>query len=66
TQTDLVQLVACLNDILKTDLSPIFEPERRGDVKHSLASLSKITNRFGFKPIVDFQEGLKRTVSYEK
>lgn len=63
TQTDLVQLVECLNKILGTNLPPVFEPERKGDVKHSLASLCKINTVFGYQPVVDFHEGLERTVS---
>jgi UDP-glucose 4-epimerase len=39
-------------------------PERGGDIKHSLADISKIEDALGYKPIVDFEEGLKRTVDW--
>jgi len=43
-----------------------YGPERGGDVKHSLADLSRITQHLGYKPIVDFEEGLRRTVEWYK
>jgi UDP-glucose 4-epimerase len=43
---------------------PKYGPERGGDIKHSLADISKIEDALGFKPIVDFEEGLKRTVEW--
>lgn len=41
-----------------------YAPERSGDVKHSLADLSRIENHLGYKPTVDFEEGLRRTVDW--
>ena len=41
-----------------------YEPERAGDVKHSLADLSRIQKHLGYKPTVDFEEGLRRTVDW--
>lgn len=61
---DLNQLVHALNIILKKDLKPVYEQERAGDVKHSLASLTKIMKVLNYKPLVDFQEGLRRTVEF--
>ncbi len=40
------------------------EPERKGDIKHSLADISAAQSAMGYKPTVDFAEGLKRTVSW--
>lgn len=39
-------------------------PERAGDVKHSLADLSRSEKHLGYKPQVDFEEGLRRTVDW--
>ena len=41
-----------------------YEPERAGDVKHSLADLSRIEKALGYKPLVNFEEGLRRTVEW--
>lgn len=38
--------------------------ERTGDVKHSLADIAAAQKALGYKPTVDFQEGLRRTVDW--
>ena len=39
-------------------------PERGGDVKHSLADISLAQRHLGYKPLVSFEEGLRRTVEW--
>lgn len=39
-------------------------PERGGDIKHSLADISKAEAGLGYKPLVDFEQGLQRTVEW--
>ena len=41
-----------------------YAPERAGDVKHSLADLTLAQKHLGYKPIVNFEEGLRRTVAW--
>ena len=43
---------------------PMYGPERRGDVKHSLADISRAKTMLGYEPSVDFEEGLRRTVAW--
>jgi UDP-glucose 4-epimerase len=43
---------------------PKYGPERGGDVKHSLADISKAQAGLGYKPKVDFEEGLRGTVEW--
>lgn len=43
---------------------PKYGPERGGDIKHSLADISKAEAGLGYKPKVDFEEGLRRTVDW--
>ena len=43
---------------------PKYGPERGGDIKHSLADISKAEAALGYKPKVDFEEGLRRTVEW--
>jgi UDP-glucose 4-epimerase len=43
---------------------PKYGPERGGDIKHSLADISKAEAALGYKPKVDFEEGLRRTVDW--
>lgn len=44
--------------------SAIHSPERSGDIKHSLADISLAEKHLGYKPEVDFEEGLLRTVKW--
>jgi UDP-N-acetylglucosamine/UDP-N-acetyl-alpha-D-glucosaminouronate 4-epimerase len=39
-------------------------PERTGDVKHSLADISRANQYLGYTPKVHFEEGLKKTVEW--
>ena len=41
-----------------------YGPGRAGDVKHSLADISKAEKLLGYKPLVHFEEGLKKTVEW--
>jgi UDP-N-acetylglucosamine/UDP-N-acetyl-alpha-D-glucosaminouronate 4-epimerase len=43
---------------------PIYAPERGGDIKHSLADISKAEGTLGYRTKVDFEEGLQRTVEW--
>jgi len=43
-----------------------YEPERAGDVKHSLADMSQSEKHLSYKPTVDFEEGLRRTIEWYK
>src|SRR5580692_621019 len=43
---------------------PKFGPERGGDIKHSLADISKAKAELAYEPKVDFEEGLRRTVEW--
>lgn len=46
------------------DIPVINGPERVGDIKHSLASIEKINRVLGYRPVVQFEEGIKRTISW--
>jgi len=43
---------------------PIHGPERGGDIKHSLADISKAEAALGYEPMVNFEDGLRRTVEW--
>jgi nucleoside-diphosphate-sugar epimerase len=43
---------------------PSYGPERGGDIKHSLADISRVEAALGYQPTVDFEEGLRRTVEW--
>jgi len=43
---------------------PKYGPERGGDIKHSLADISKAEAALSYKPKMHFEEGLRRTVEW--
>lgn len=43
---------------------PAYAPPRSGDVRDSLADINLASELLGYKPTVDFREGLKRTVEW--
>jgi nucleoside-diphosphate-sugar epimerase len=43
---------------------PKYGPERQGDIRHSLADISKAEAGLGYRTTVDFDEGLGRTVEW--
>jgi len=62
----LLDLVNKLNAILGTDIKPIHDEPRAGDIIHSRASIQEAINLLDYAVIVDFDEGLRRTVEWYK
>src|SRR5215831_18420411 len=60
----LLDLLARIKDILGSDIDPIHEAPRPGDVRDSQASIEAAKNALGYKVLVDFDEGLRRTVQW--
>jgi nucleoside-diphosphate-sugar epimerase len=44
--------------------SPAYAPPRAGDIRDSLADIRLARELLGYRPIVDFREGLRRTVDW--
>jgi UDP-N-acetylglucosamine 4-epimerase len=63
-QTSLSQLFDALKKQAGSLLNPIHGPERAGDVKHSLADISKAKNLLGYVPYISVQDGLKTTYDW--
>jgi UDP-N-acetylglucosamine 4-epimerase len=61
----LIKMVDLLNSISGENLSPEFLDERKGDVKHSKASIEKIS-KIGYVPEVYFRDGLKMVFDFYK
>jgi UDP-N-acetylglucosamine 4-epimerase len=60
-QTSLLELFNQLKKEANSDLQPIHGPDRTGDVKHSLADISKAEKLLGYHPAVSIEEGLRMT-----
>ena len=65
-QTSLLQLAQLLKKIAGSDVDPVHVEERAGDVKHSLADISKAKNLLGYDPKVSVEDGLSKTFDWYK
>lgn len=65
-QTSLNELFEGLKKEAGSDLQAIHGPERKGDVKHSLADVSKAKRLLGYQVSVSVEEGLRRTFQWYK
>lgn len=63
---NLLDLVSIMNRVLGTTFTPVFEPARTGDVKHSRAAIDRAVELLNFHPAVDFETGLARTLEWFK
>jgi UDP-N-acetylglucosamine 4-epimerase len=63
-QTSLLELYRFLQAASDNKPEPVFGPERVGDVKHSLADISKASQLLGYTVKVPIQEGLRRTFDW--
>jgi nucleoside-diphosphate-sugar epimerase len=62
----VLELVAALNRIIGKNIQPKLLDARPGDVFRTLADITKISQKIGFKPLVNFEDGLVKTVAYFK
>jgi len=62
----VLYLVQAINKIIGKNIQPKLLPVRSGDVFRTSADISKIKKTLQFKPTVNFEEGLKRTVEFFK
>lgn len=62
--TSLLELIGHLNTLLQTDVEPAHQPPRLGDVRDSMADISVARSLLGYEPLVDLEEGLRRSIEY--
>ncbi|MBO0473571.1 NAD-dependent epimerase/dehydratase [Enterococcus sp. DIV0840] len=60
----LNELVSTIDSFLEVNLPIQYEDERSGDIKHSLADISKV-KAVGYQPNYNIKSGLEKYVSYE-
>lgn len=60
----LLDLLRELNAILGKQVEANFQPPRAGDVRDSLADISRAREVLGYEPAVGLAEGLRRTVEF--
>lgn len=65
-QTSLAQLFDILKKEAGSSIDPVYGPERKGDVKHSVADISKAQKMLGYDVKISVEEGLKKTFQWYK
>jgi UDP-N-acetylglucosamine 4-epimerase len=60
-RTSLNELFEFLRSESGEKTEPRYGPERKGDVKHSLADISKAERLLEYRPVISVREGLKKT-----
>lgn len=62
----LNELVKHLQEILSVKIDAVYEPVRKGDIKHSLSDIRKAKELLGFEVAVPLYDGLKKTAEWFK
>lgn len=63
-RTSINQLFSIIKDLSSSSIEPEYREARTGDVKDSLADITKIKNLLGYNPTVTIKEGLKLTYDW--
>ena len=64
TSISLNRLFSSMREILGSSLQAAYGPVRSGDVKDSLADISRARTLLGYEPCVTFEAGLKKTIDW--
>lgn len=59
-------LLAAINEVLGTEVQPIYADPRAGDIMHSTADITKARRFMNFAPGLSFMDGLKTTIEWYK
>ncbi len=62
----LIDIYEGLCNALGKDIEPNFGPERKGDIKHSNASISKAKEMIGYDPDWSFERGIEAAIDWYK
>lgn len=62
----LIDIYYGLTKALGVDVEPNFGPDRKGDIKHSNADISKARKLLGYDPDYSFRDGIKLAIEWYK
>ncbi|MBR0414993.1 MAG: SDR family oxidoreductase [Clostridia bacterium] len=62
----LIDIYYGLTEALGVDIEPNFGPDRKGDIKHSNADISKAKEMLGYDPDWSFERGIKAAIEWYK
>jgi len=64
TRISLNHLYSTMQNILDKKIPPVYSEPRPGDVKHSLADISRAEKLLGYKTLVELDKGLQKTIDW--
>ena len=59
-------VVNTIKELLGKDIAPKYLPPRFGDIKHSLADVSRAKEVIGYEPKISFDEGIRKAIDWYK
>ena len=62
----LIDIYNTLTKALNKNIEPKFGPDRKGDIKHSNADISKAKRLLGYEPEYNFERGLNEAIEWYK
>ena len=60
----LIDVYNSLCKLLDRDIEPVFGPDRKGDIKHSHADISKAKDMIGYEPSWSFERGIEVAIDW--
>ncbi|MBA7628793.1 dTDP-L-rhamnose 4-epimerase [subsurface metagenome] len=65
TPTSIKEVAEIITEKINPDLRPEFNQQYRiGDIRHCVADISKIKNKLGYKPNINFKEGIDDLIKW--
>jgi len=64
SRISLNRLFTSMRDMIGSRIEPKYGPARAGDVKDSIADITKARTLLGYEPTVPLEEGLKKTIDW--
>ena len=62
----LIDIYHVLCNALGKDIEPLYGPDRKGDIKHSNASIEKAKKLLGYSPDYSFEDGIALAIDWYK
>ncbi len=59
----LLEMYNSIKKIMNINIEPVFGPNRKGDIPHSNADVSKAKELLCYEPLISFDEGIKLTIN---
>jgi nucleoside-diphosphate-sugar epimerase len=63
---NLLDLLGKINSVLGTEVKPAFDSPKIGEIRHSLADVTKARDILAYSPEIDFEEGLEKMIHWLK